>query len=102
MGHIEANASNNYSVVACVFVTTVTYFPSRCLETVRGFLPSCCLAMIRGIYRHTHTDSNVISQAYSVFFQNKESRLKMQIDRSFPSSLPSSPSCTCWHRNPVL
>jgi predicted acetyltransferase len=29
-----------------------------------------------GIYRDTHTDSNMISYAYSIF-QNKESRLKI-------------------------
>jgi hypothetical protein len=36
-GRIE-NVSNNYSIVACVFVTAVTFLPSRCLETIRGFL----------------------------------------------------------------
>jgi hypothetical protein len=55
-GHIE-NASDNSSIVACVFVTTVTFLPNRCLATMRGFLPSRCLATIDGI----HTDSNMIS-----------------------------------------
>jgi hypothetical protein len=45
-GHIENDASNNYSIVACVFVTAVTLLPSRCLATIRGFLPSRCLATI--------------------------------------------------------
>jgi hypothetical protein len=40
-GHIENDASNNTSVVACVFVTTIT------------FLPSSCLAMM-GIHIQTH------------------------------------------------
>jgi hypothetical protein len=34
---IENDVSNNYSIVACVFVTTVTFLPSRCLETIGGF-----------------------------------------------------------------
>jgi hypothetical protein len=72
-GHIENNASNNFSIVACVLFTAVTFLPSRCLATIRRFLPARCLATIRGLlpsrflstigytYTHTHTDSNVIS-----------------------------------------
>jgi hypothetical protein len=33
-GHIENIASNNSSSVACVFVTAVTFLPSRCLATL--------------------------------------------------------------------
>jgi hypothetical protein len=47
-GHIENDASNNSSIVACVFVTAVTFLPSLCLATIRGFLPSRCLATIGG------------------------------------------------------
>jgi hypothetical protein len=36
-GHIENDASNNSSIVACVFVTTVTFLPSRCPATIGGF-----------------------------------------------------------------
>jgi hypothetical protein len=36
-GHIENNASNNSSIVACVFVTAVTSLPSRCLAKLGGF-----------------------------------------------------------------
>jgi hypothetical protein len=46
-GHIE-DASNNSSIVACVFVTTETFLPSRCLTKIGGFLQSRCLATIRG------------------------------------------------------
>jgi hypothetical protein len=72
MGHIENDASNNSSIVSCVFVTAVTFLANRCLTTIGGFLPSrylatingflprCCLATTRGIDRHTH--SNVISK----------------------------------------
>jgi hypothetical protein len=35
-GHIE-NASNNSSIFACVFVTAVTFLPSRCLATIGNF-----------------------------------------------------------------
>jgi hypothetical protein len=48
-GHIENEASNNSSIVACVFVTAVTFLPSRCLATIGG------------LQRDKHTDSNVIS-----------------------------------------
>jgi hypothetical protein len=46
-GHIENDASNNSSVVACVLVTAVTFLPSRCLATTGGI-------------HNTHTHSNVI------------------------------------------
>jgi hypothetical protein len=59
--HIENDASNNSSIVACVFVTAVKFLPSRCLATIWG-------------YTDTHTQSNVILLAYFIF-QNKESRL---------------------------
>jgi hypothetical protein len=54
-GHIENDASNNSSIVASVFVTTVTFLQSRCLATVGRFLPSLCLATI-GWYTYRHTD----------------------------------------------
>jgi hypothetical protein len=37
---IENDVSNNYSIVGCVFVTAVTFLPSRCLATVGEFLPN--------------------------------------------------------------
>jgi hypothetical protein len=42
-GHIENHASNN-PIVACVFVTAVTFLPSRCLATIGGFLPNRAVA----------------------------------------------------------
>jgi hypothetical protein len=66
MGHAENDASNNSSIVACVFVTAVTFIPSCCLATIGGFLPSRCLATIGGflqeplpnddrrLHMHTH------------------------------------------------
>jgi hypothetical protein len=60
------HASNNSSVVACVFVTAVTFLPSRCpagflpiscLATIRGFLPSRWLTRI-GTHTHTHTHTH--------------------------------------------
>jgi hypothetical protein len=47
--HIENDASNNSSVVACVFVTAATFPPSRCLATIEGFLSCRCLATVGGI-----------------------------------------------------
>jgi hypothetical protein len=39
-GCIGNDVSNNYSIVACVFVTAVTLLPSRCLAAMGGFLPN--------------------------------------------------------------
>jgi hypothetical protein len=62
-GHIENDASNNSSIIARVFVTAVTFLPSRCQATIRGFLPSRCLATIGRI--HTHTQQhNLLSLLY--------------------------------------
>jgi hypothetical protein len=36
---IENDASNNSYIIACVFVTMVTFLPSHCLATVGRFLP---------------------------------------------------------------
>jgi hypothetical protein len=47
MGHIENDSSNNSCIVACVFVTAVTFLPSRCLATIGGFLLSRCLGTMR-------------------------------------------------------
>jgi hypothetical protein len=33
-GHIKNDAPNNLFIVACVFVTAVTFLPSRCLATI--------------------------------------------------------------------
>jgi hypothetical protein len=54
-GHIKNDASNNSSIVACVFVTAVKFLPSRCLAKIGRFLPSRCLATIGG-YTYRHTD----------------------------------------------
>jgi hypothetical protein len=40
---IENDASNNSSIVACVFVVAITFLPSRCLAAIGG-------------YRYRHTD----------------------------------------------
>jgi hypothetical protein len=100
-GHNENGESNNSSIVACVFVTSLTFPPSRCLATIggflsrrclatiggflpsrllatiRGLLPSRCLATTGGEYADTHAhrqQRDLISIPY--FFQNKDSRLK--------------------------
>jgi hypothetical protein len=39
-GHIENDASNISSIVACVFVTAVNFLPSHCLATIRDFYPA--------------------------------------------------------------
>jgi hypothetical protein len=70
-GHIENDASNNSSIVAGVFVTAVTFLPSRCPATIRGFLPTRYLATIGEI----HTQTATWSHRPTLFLQNKESRL---------------------------
>jgi hypothetical protein len=77
-GHIENDASNNSSIVACLFVTAVTFLEKRCLATIGGFLPSRRLATIGGI--HTHAQTARWSHKPTLFFQNKESRLKINKD----------------------
>jgi hypothetical protein len=42
--HTENDASDNSSIVACVFIATGTCLPSRCLVTMKGYT-----------YRHRHT-----------------------------------------------
>jgi hypothetical protein len=34
---IENDVFNNSSIVACVFITVVTFLPSRCLPTTGGY-----------------------------------------------------------------
>jgi hypothetical protein len=46
--HIENDASNNSFIVACVFLTAVTFLTSSCLAMIQGVLPIRCLAMMRG------------------------------------------------------
>jgi hypothetical protein len=64
MGHIENDASNNSSIVACVFVTAVTFLPSSCLATIGG-------------YTDTHTKTAAWYHKPTLFFQNKERMLKI-------------------------
>jgi hypothetical protein len=59
-GHVEKDASNNSSNVACVFVTAVTFLPIR------------CLASIGGLHRHTHTQTATWSHKPNLFFQNRK------------------------------
>jgi hypothetical protein len=70
-GHIENDASNNSSIVASVFVTAVTFLPSRFVAMIGGFLPSRCLGTIGGIHRQQR---DVISLL--LFLENKKRRLK--------------------------
>jgi hypothetical protein len=49
MYSIEIDASNNSSVVACVFVAVVTFSLSRCLATVGRY--TYRHRLIRGIYK---------------------------------------------------
>jgi hypothetical protein len=75
--HIENDASNNSSIVACVFVTAITFLPSRCLATIGEFLQSHCLATIRGflpsrclatIREGTHTQTGTWSHKPTFIF----------------------------------
>jgi hypothetical protein len=49
-GHIKNDASNNSSIVACVFAIAVTFLSSRCLATIGGFLPGRFLATTGGFF----------------------------------------------------
>jgi hypothetical protein len=50
-GHIENDASNNSTIVACVFFTALTFLPSRCLATIGGNLPSRFVATVGDFHR---------------------------------------------------
>jgi hypothetical protein len=71
-GHIENDASNDSSVVACAFVTAVRFLPSCCLVTIGGSLPSCCLATIGGFSQNrclatigdTHADTQTDGRGF--------------------------------------
>jgi hypothetical protein len=63
-----------------VSATIGEFLPSRCLATIRGFLPIRCLAMIEGYtdrQKHTYTQTGMWSHKPTLFFQNKESTLKV-------------------------
>jgi hypothetical protein len=91
---------------------------SLCLGTIRGLLPSCCLVTIGGTHRHTdwlegffnwvvemgsgavrYTDSHTQTATWSykpiLFFQNKESRLKIFMN-TVPASQKISITKTGW------
>jgi hypothetical protein len=56
--HIE-NESNNSSIVAYVFVTAVTFLPSRCLATIGGYVDT---------YTHTQAATSSYKPTF-VFFK---------------------------------
>jgi hypothetical protein len=71
--HIKNDASNNSSIVSCVFVTALRFLASCYLATTRGYTDMHART-------HAHTHSNVISLAYSTFsllslFWKNKSRL---------------------------
>jgi hypothetical protein len=101
--HIENDSSNNSSI-ACVFATAVTFLPSRCLATKRGYtyrhtdwwegffnyvievgsgavihVPSFIKigSGIQKLIGGIHTQTATRSHKPPFFFQNKESRLKI-------------------------
>jgi hypothetical protein len=47
---IENETFNNYSIVACVFVVALTFLPSRCLATVRGYFTEQLPSSGKGIH----------------------------------------------------
>jgi hypothetical protein len=88
-GHIENDASSNSSVVACVFVTAVTFLPGRCLATIGVFFTEPLPMNDKGIFTEplpsndkgyqqtrTHTHTATWFHKPTLFFQNKESGLK--------------------------
>jgi hypothetical protein len=90
-GHIENNASNNSSIVVCVFVTAVTFPPSRFLATKGDFyrtepLPS----NYKGIfteplpsndkwgYTDTHRQTTTCSHKPTQFFRSRKVGYKQE------------------------
>jgi hypothetical protein len=54
---IENDVSNNSSIAACVFITALTFLLSRCLATIREFLPIPAVTYQR--HGNTHTDTQI-------------------------------------------
>jgi hypothetical protein len=52
--HIENDVSNNYSILACVFVAAITCFTDSLPKTIGGFSPNRCLATT-GRYTYGYT-----------------------------------------------
>jgi hypothetical protein len=83
--HIENDASNNSSIVACVFVTAVTFVPSRCLATM-GFFTDPLPGNDKGDFFTEPLPSNdkgdiqtaTWSYKPTQILQNKGSRLKKE------------------------
>jgi hypothetical protein len=88
--HIENDASNNSSIVACVFVTAPTFLLNRFLATIweiftkplpsndkGNCLPSRCVGTIGRGDTQTHTQTAKWSHKPILFFQNKKSRVKI-------------------------
>jgi hypothetical protein len=50
------NASNNSYIVACEFITAVTFLPSCFLAMIKGCLPSRCLVTMGNTHIDTQTD----------------------------------------------
>jgi hypothetical protein len=102
-GHIENDASNNSSIVSCVFVTVITFLASRCLVTIGGYtyrgtdwwegfmkyavemgsgaviytpsLIKMCSGVHKLIWGFTERQHGDLVSLF-LFFKNKESRLK--------------------------
>jgi hypothetical protein len=51
MDHVENNASNNSSIISCLYVAEV-YLSSRCLATVVGY--TYRQSLMEGIYEVRH------------------------------------------------
>jgi hypothetical protein len=75
-------------MVACVFVTAVTFLPSRFLATMKGIFAELLPSNDKGIFTeplsskdrgdtHTHTHTATWSHKPTLFFLNEESRLKL-------------------------
>jgi hypothetical protein len=108
--HIENDASNNSSIVAYVFVTSVAFLPSRWLATIRGFLPSRCLATKRkfftqqlhsndgGIHRHAHTQTATSFHKPTLFFSKLGKYSKMWITVQSVKSQHISLLHRCWYK----
>jgi hypothetical protein len=91
MGNTENYASNNSSIVACVFVTVVTFLPSRCLATIRGFSPTRSLATIRGYSARFNQVSASLDFATIIIYRARSSAL-----RSVSAFMPPPPQVTGW------
>jgi hypothetical protein len=84
MDSIENDTSNNYSIVAYVFVAAVTFLPSRCLTTIGGVYIQT-YRLMGGIYEIRRWDGLRCHDINTKFHKDWFTHSKVDMGDIFPS-----------------